>query len=134
MARPAALKLLSILPQAPVAVLVLLLGFLASAASRAEPTEVSLEHRFTQVVHPFVRNYCLPCHGLEKTKAKLDLSAFTSPAAIAKSERTWDHVIERLEAQEMPPQKAPRQPTPHERRAVLDWLRDFRDEVARRHA
>src|SRR5207302_2323655 len=75
-----------------------------------------------------------PCTGGEKPKAKLDLSAFTSAAAVVKNERVWERVIERLEANEMPPEKAPRQPKPHQRRAVLDWLRDFREQEARRTA
>jgi hypothetical protein len=34
----------------------------------------------------------------------------------------------------MPPEKAPRQPTPHERRAVVQWIQEFREQEARRHA
>src|SRR5437762_8298113 len=34
----------------------------------------------------------------------------------------------------MPPEKAPHKPPPHERRAVLDWLRELREQEALRHA
>src|SRR5437762_4772347 len=34
----------------------------------------------------------------------------------------------------MPPEKAPHKPPPHERRAVLDWLRELREQEAQRHA
>ena len=34
----------------------------------------------------------------------------------------------------MPPEEAPRQPTPHERRAVLEWIGAVRDERARKNA
>jgi hypothetical protein len=42
--------------------------------------------------------------------------------------------MERLEAEEMPPEKAVRHPNPHERRAVLEWLRELREQEARRTA
>ena len=34
----------------------------------------------------------------------------------------------------MPPEKAPRQPTPHERRAVIEWIAAVREREARRNA
>jgi hypothetical protein len=120
--------------QATLAALVLLIEFAAYTTTPAEPTEPPLERQFAEVVQAFLKNYCLACHGAEKPKAKLDLSGYTSTAAIVKNQRLWDHVYERLEAGEMPPEKAPRQPTPHERRAVLEWIRDFREQAARRHA
>ena len=43
-------------------------------------------------------------------------------------------MLERLEAEEMPPEKAPRQPDAHERRAVIDWIAELRDDEARRNA
>jgi hypothetical protein len=39
-----------------------------------------------------------------------DLSGWTSPSAIVKNPRLWDRALERLEAEEMPPEKAPRHP------------------------
>jgi hypothetical protein len=111
-----------------------LMGCVACQTTAADSPEPPLERRFTQVVQPFLKNYCLGCHGAEKPKAKLDLSGYTSAAAVAKNHRIWQRVQERLEAGEMPPDKAPRQPTSHERRAILDWSREFREDEARRHA
>src|SRR5262249_26691524 len=98
------------------------------------PTGQPLQDRFTEVVQPFLKTYCLACHGPKKHEAKLDLSGYTSVAAILKGQRVWDHVLERLEAEEMPPERATRQPTPQERRAVVDWLRELRAQEARRNA
>src|SRR5262249_13401140 len=107
---------------------------LLACANVAEPAQPPLERRFAEVVQPFLKRYCLDCHGTQKQQGKLNLSGYTSPATVARDERVWDHVLERLEAEEMPPEKAPRQPGQHERRAVLDWLRDFREQEAQRHA
>ena len=79
-----ATKAASLLPPATLAVLVLLAGFGACTTTQAEPAQQRLD-RFGDVVQPFLKNYCLACHGAEKPKAKLDLSGYTKPAAILKS-------------------------------------------------
>src|SRR5262249_7330705 len=134
MARLPAAKAFSRVLQASLAAVALLAGFVARTTTADEPVRRPLEPRFTEVVQPFLKSYCVECHGAEKPKAKLDLSGYTSAAAVAANQRVWDHVLERLEAEEMPPEKAPRHPRPHERRAVLDWLRDFREQEARHNA
>jgi Protein of unknown function (DUF1592)/Protein of unknown function (DUF1588)/Protein of unknown function (DUF1587)/Protein of unknown function (DUF1585)/Protein of unknown function (DUF1595)/Planctomycete cytochrome C len=130
MAGPPATRACAKLPQAVLAGVLLLAG----PAVAAEPTGQPLEHRFAEVVQPFLKTYCLACHGPKKQEAKLDLSGYTSVAAVLKGQRVWDHVLERLEAEEMPPERATRQPKPHERRAVRDWLRELRAQEARRNA
>jgi hypothetical protein len=113
---------------------VALLAGLLPRATAAEPGERPSGRRFAEVVQPFLKTYCVGCHGAKKQQAKLDLSGCASAEAVVKNPRIWDRVLERLEAEEMPPAKAARQPTPHERRAVIDWLRDLREQEARRNA
>ena len=113
----------------------MLLAGLSPAATRAgEPTEPSLEDRFAGVVRPFLREYCVACHGERKREAKLDLGAYTTLAAVAQDHRVWERVSERLEAEEMPPEEAKRQPGEHERRAVIEWVAEVRRREAREHA
>jgi hypothetical protein len=109
-------------------------ALLAVVANAAEPNDKALEHRFTDVVQPFLKRYCVECHGKKQQKAKLDLSGYASPTAVAKDHRVWDAVAERLENDEMPPEKAPRHPTAHERRAVIEWIAALRDDDAQRNA
>ncbi len=71
-------------PCAWAAVVVLLGGF---AALGAEPDGAALERRFDEVVRPFLRDHCLGCHGPEKPKAKLDLSLYSSVAAVVQDYR-----------------------------------------------
>ena len=59
---------------------VILLVGLAPVRARAD--EPSLESRFTDVVKPFLRRYCLDCHGERKKEAKLDLSVYSSAARV----------------------------------------------------
>ena len=106
--------------------------------SRAEvgPTSQAslLEHRFSTRVQPFLQRYCYSCHGPKKHKGALDLSRDSTVAAIAENARAWELVLQRLRAQEMPPEGAPRQPGEAERAAVIAWLRELRDRDARRNA
>lgn len=115
------------------ALVVLLLALIAFPLTTAHSIEQPLDRRYTEVVQPFLKHYCLSCHGESKQEAKLDLSGFGSVAVVLKNQGLWDHVLERLEAAEMPPRKAARQPKPVERQAVLDWIRDFREQEARRN-
>src|SRR5262245_4485091 len=95
-----------------VLVVILVTASAVRQQSRAdEPTVAASERRFSEVVLPFVKNYCLQCHRGDQPKARLDLSRYTSGASILKNHRVWDRIVERLEAQEMPPEKAIRQPT-----------------------
>ena len=109
----------------------LVVSLAATTASAAGP---SLERRFEEVVRPFLKDQCLACHGAEKPKAKLDLSIYATVPAVVKDYRVWDLVLERIEAEEMPPEKAPKHPAPHERRAVVDWIGELREREARKNA
>ena len=115
--------------------LVALAGFVVVTALPNKPAAApTLEQRFARDVLPFVNSHCLSCHGTETQEGKLDLSGDATVAAVVKNHGIWDLVLERLEAGEMPPQKAPRQPSPNERRLVSEWIKEFRDREARRHA
>ncbi|MBL8222318.1 MAG: DUF1592 domain-containing protein, partial [Bryobacterales bacterium] len=63
----------------------------------------------------------------------MNLSAFTTMAAVMQDGRRWSQIMERLEAEEMPP-KASRQPQPQERRAAVDWFHAVREHETRRNA
>lgn len=107
---------------------------LAGCLLGAEPTDRDLQHQFTAKVQPFVQTYCQSCHGTEQPKAKLDLSGYVNAAQVAQAHQTWDLVLERLEAQEMPPEDTKKQPTAEERQAVITWIKTFRSREAARSA
>src|SRR5207249_6206667 len=64
----------------------LLCAFLAQAPP-TESTDRVLERRFTVVVQPFVKNYCLTCHGTKKQQAKLDLSGYTDRKSVVEGKK-----------------------------------------------
>ena len=57
---------------------VLFAGFLGATMTAAGADEPAIKLGFENVVHPFLKNHCLACHGAEKPKAKLDLSIYSS--------------------------------------------------------
>ena len=87
-----------------------------------------------KVVQPFLKSYCVACHGDKKQEAKLDLSGYTSLSEVVANHRVWDTVLERLQAAEMPPEKASNQPTALARTAVIQWVEALRDHEALRNA
>lgn len=73
---------------------------------------------FQQQVVPFLQRYCVECHHSKKSEGELDLTRYTSSAAVAENFRQWEHVITFLKKEEMPPAKA-RQPTAAQRAEAL---------------
>lgn len=66
-----------------------------------------------------LQEYCFRCHGSEKAKADVNLKALTTSDAIGVGFKTWELVLEMLEAGEMPPEDEA-QPTNEERVRLSD--------------
>ena len=94
----------------------------------------NLERRFSDKVRPFLERYCFACHGSKKQEAALDLSRDASVTAIVENIGAWEQVLERLQAEEMPPEKAPRHPRADERAAAIAWIRELREREVERTA
>ncbi|MBC8353847.1 MAG: DUF1592 domain-containing protein [Planctomycetes bacterium] len=112
----------------------LLMPYLALSAYCAEPTRDQLSRDFAETVAPFLKANCLACHGSERQEAKLDLSEYTSVADVTRAHATWEIVLERLAAKEMPPEEAKRQPAAAESAAVVEWIRALRRYDANQNA
>lgn len=104
------------------------------AAGAESTTAAPLQKAYVDTVTPFLNKFCLDCHGAELQEAKLDLSLFTSVDQVIEGHQTWEILLERLEAGEMPPEDAEQQPEPAARRAVIDWIRTVRKYAANRDA
>lgn len=91
------------------------------------------ESGFQSRVLPFLDSYCLDCHSGEESKAKFDLSGYTNLDSVVRDHGHWKHVLDRLEAGDMPPKKK-RQPSPVDRKFVIDWIKALRKQEAERNA
>ena len=103
-------------------------------ANAIAPGDAALERSFNGTVHPFVETYCVTCHGKEKPEADLDLSPFTTTASVVAGYSYWELVLERLEAGEMPPEKAKKHPTGQQRGEIVAWLQAMRKNEAQKNA
>ena len=59
---------------------------------------------FGETIAPFLTTYCSDCHGADDPEGMLNLSSFASTADVAGDFATWDLILRRVEAGEMPPQ------------------------------
>lgn len=115
------------------AMLALFLVFDARSATAATDSS-ELESQFQAAVVPFLKTYCLDCHGGDDPAAKLDLSGYSSADNVAKAHLTWAIVLDRLLADEMPPKDSESQPSKEQRRAIIQWIKAARDYEAARNA
>lgn len=84
----------------------------------AVQARATAEDAFQQEVVPFLKTYCVKCHNKETNEAELDLTRYTSAAALGEHFRQWETVVVFLKKGEMPPPKA-KQPTGDERAKAL---------------
>lgn len=84
-------------------------------------------------IKPFFENYCIKCHGPDKSKGKITLHTLDgnlAAGADGEMER-WEKIIEVMDLEEMPPEDE-KQPTAAEREAVKAWIdQGMRDHVAK---
>ncbi|MEO6569160.1 MAG: DUF1592 domain-containing protein, partial [Opitutaceae bacterium] len=104
------------------------------AAERPLLLETVLDQQFKGVVHPFVDTYCISCHGPEKQEADLNLSPFKTMGEVVSGFAYWELVLERLEAGEMPPDKAKKHPKDAERAKIVAWIQDLRKSETQKSA
>ncbi len=81
-------------------------------------------------VHDFVRQHCLDCHDDAEKTAGLSLEALSS-VGIGRNAESWEHVVRRLRARQMPPIEMPR-PDEETYDAVLASLEGELDRAAAR--
>jgi Protein of unknown function (DUF1592)/Protein of unknown function (DUF1588)/Protein of unknown function (DUF1587)/Protein of unknown function (DUF1585)/Protein of unknown function (DUF1595)/Ca-dependent carbohydrate-binding module xylan-binding/Planctomycete cytochrome C len=101
---------------------------LACCAGTFGDRAVAQAHKSTQSppsykaqVVPVLAKYCVGCHGAERPKNGLNLTAFTSQAAAIKDLKTWDKILEAVKDGSMPPDDKP-QPSEAEATRFTQYL------------
>lgn len=124
-------------PNRPATTLVCLSTIVAcslNAATAKDADDSQLNQAFQEAVLPYLKTYCLDCHGSEDPEAKLDLSGYSSAHDVGTAHQTWAIVLDRIEAGEMPPADAEPKPTAEQSSAIAKWIRDAREFEAVRNA
>ncbi len=124
------MTLTSTLPRGAMALLVFGLAPFLALAAGAEPADdgefsalqAEAKKTFRDQVTPFVRTYCLNCHGNRKTKGGVNFEpALKAPGNAAFSQR-WKQALANVKAHDMPPEDTEKQPTDAERQTFLNWI------------
>ena len=111
----------------------LLWVFAIPLMSAAEAGNSDLERGFSRTVKPFLTRYCIGCHGGDAPAAQFDLKPYSSLAAVVRDYPHWALLLDRLNANEMPPKQA-KQPPAEERKEVIGWVQAVRMNEARKNA
>ncbi|MBL9190022.1 MAG: DUF1592 domain-containing protein [Opitutaceae bacterium] len=110
---------------------VILLGVALPALLRGQPApgvdanlaalQADVQKAFRDQVTPFVKTYCVSCHGTRPKGGVNLISALKYPgnAGFAKH---WKQAITNVKAHDMPPDDADKQPTDAERQMFVEWI------------
>src|SRR5678816_149630 len=84
--------------------------------------QVDARKSFTNVVTPFVDNYCTRCHGQNRQRGGINFGpALKSPGETASSKK-WKQAVAVVKSHDMPPDDTDKQPTDEERQKFLDGI------------
>lgn len=87
---------------------------------------------FTRDGVPFLKKYCLDCHGAVEPEADLSLAMFTTSESLIPNRKKWDAVLRMISGGVMPPPDS-EQPTPEELsgfRKLVEAIFDHHDRTA----
>jgi hypothetical protein len=77
---------------------------------------------FREQIRPILEKHCYECHGPEKQKGKLNLASFGEYENVLEAKETWQVVLERVQAFEMPPEGA-KELGYDKHQKLMKWLR-----------
>ncbi|WP_164976167.1 DUF1592 domain-containing protein [Oleiharenicola lentus] len=101
----------------------LLLSVCLPAAAGANAPSTPDPLAYSQVIQPFLDNYCFDCHNTDTRKGDINLEDLVDVGrADHDGRRIWELVHRQLRAGAMPPDRED-QPTPEERAEVVSHLR-----------
>ena len=84
--------------------------------------EALADDPFEKSIQPFLKTYCVSCHGEETQKGKIRLDHLSANMEDRKEAELWARSLEAIEFGEMPSDKAEKFPTKAEARLVQDWI------------
>ncbi len=81
-----------------------------------------MENTYRNEVIPFLKTYCVDCHGGKKRKGGLDFTKMFKRPEAGELRRQWQIALANVREHDMPPKDAVKQPTESERRTFMDWV------------
>ena len=96
-------------------------AFSLLAADNEKPKPTPAEE-FEKEIRPILKKHCFDCHSNDKAKADLNLEHFDTLEKIHEAQETWQTVLERVYAFEMPPE-GKNELSFDKQRKLTDWLK-----------
>jgi hypothetical protein len=96
----------------------------ADKKPEAQAGKAAPKASFTGDILPFVKKYCISCHGDRKPKGRLSLTKFQAPDSLDKDRQVWDKVWRKVQAREMPPSYRRLRPSQPEIERISGFLED----------
>ncbi|MCB1086029.1 MAG: DUF1592 domain-containing protein [Verrucomicrobiae bacterium] len=78
------------------------------------------EEDFAEPIRPFLQQYCVRCHGEEKTEGGADLRGLTKEIDLLKHRELWESAVAQVESGDMPPKG--KSPSDEERAEFSNWI------------
>lgn len=101
----------------------------ACIAALTAPALADQNQVFEQSIQPLLKEYCITCHSTEKQKGDLDLERFTSLELVKRDPVVWEHSLDQIRDNEMPPKDKPK-PSAEQMKRLTDWMQGALDEIA----
>ena len=98
-----------------------LLAFLPLPSLVAAPEPASSDDTFHTVVQPFLKKYCVDCHGNEQPEGNVSLHSLSASRLTSDDAETWRRVVDVLVLGQMPPDGEP-QPEKQTIDRVTSWV------------
>ncbi len=84
--------------------------------------QADAQKAFQEGVTPFVKAYCIRCHGQDQQKGGINFQPALSHPGDATIAKGWKQAAANVKAHDMPPANAKKQPTDTERQAFLNGI------------
>jgi len=94
--------------------------------------EALADDLFEKSIQPFLKTYCVSCHGEETQKGKIRLDHLSANMEDRKEAELWARSLEAIEFGEMPSDTADKFPTKAQARLVQDWIARSLAQVGRK--
>lgn len=82
--------------------------------------QAAVQKDFKDKVQPFVKTYCVECHGNRRSKSGINFEVAVRKPAVAPFSEIWSNSYANVNAHDMPPDDSDKQPTDAERQSFLD--------------
>ncbi len=89
---------------------------------------------FTSKIQPFLRTYCIDCHGGAEPEGKLDFGSLQTRQSVSDRFTVWKEIERRVANSNMPPKDAAAFPPENERQTIAELIQKTRREEAIRFA